>query len=108
MGEGTFPDAMRPFIEPSLVAPAVIWLASEQCDWNGEILIAGGGHFARARCFESQGIDFDDPVNLTAEALASQMPEVADMIGALMPDDALSAVGNTFTRLGRLAGLPGA
>ncbi len=105
MGEGTFPEAMRPFIEPSLVAPAVTWLASDRCDWNGEVLIAGGGHFARARAFESRGVDFDDPTTIDAEALDDAMPRIAAMDDALMPDDALGAVGKTFERLGALAGL---
>lgn len=105
MGEGAFPESMRPFIQPSLVAPAVAWLASDACDWNGEVLVAGGGHFARARPFESQGIDFDNPDDITIEALDGRIGEIADMTDALMPDDALGAVGKTFERLGKLAGL---
>lgn len=104
MGEGTFPEAMRPFIDPALVAPAVAWLASDRCDWNGEVLIAGGGHFARARTFESKGVDFDDPAQLDADALDAAIPRIADMDGASMPDDALAAVGETFDRLAALAG----
>lgn len=107
MGEGTFPEAMRPFIDPALVAPAVVWLASDRCDWNGEVLIAGGGHFARARTFESTGVDFDDPATIDAEALDAAMPRIADMADALQPDDALGAVGKTFARLTDLAGRSG-
>ncbi len=29
------------------VVPMVLWLASEQCGANGEVIIAGGGHFRR-------------------------------------------------------------
>jgi len=101
MGEGTFPEEMRPYIEPALVAPAVVWLASDRCDWNGEVLIAGGGHFARARMFESKGIDFDDPATIDAEALDAAIEQVGDMAGAVMPADALGAVGKTFDRLAR-------
>lgn len=104
MGEGTFPEAMRPYIDPSLVAPAVTWLASDRCDWNGEILIAGGGHFARARSWESAGLDFDDPAVVDAEAIDGQIARIADPANGQWPDDALAAVGKTFARLERLAG----
>lgn len=107
MGEGTFPEAMRPFIDPGLVAPAVVWLASDRCDWNGEVLIAGGGHFARARTIESRGVDFDDPAALDAEAVDAAIARIGDMAEPLMPGDALGAVGQTFTRLANLAGLTG-
>jgi NAD(P)-dependent dehydrogenase (short-subunit alcohol dehydrogenase family) len=107
MGEGTFPEAMRPYIDPALVAPAVTWLASERCDWNGEILIAGGGHFARARTAESAGCDFDDPAAIDAEAVAARSAAIADLGDAGWPDDALAAVGRTFARLERMAGAAG-
>jgi NAD(P)-dependent dehydrogenase (short-subunit alcohol dehydrogenase family) len=104
MGEGTFPEAMRPYIDPALVAPAVVWLASACCDWTGEVLIAGGGHFARARAIESLGCDFDDPASITAEALDGAMDRIADLTNAEMPGDALGAVGKTFARLAALPG----
>lgn len=107
MGEGTFPEAMRPYIDPALVAPGVSWLASDRCDWNGEVLIAGGGHFARARAVESRGIDFDDPAAIDAEAIDRADDRIADMADPLLPDDALGAVGMTFARLERLAGFAG-
>ncbi|WP_189621117.1 SDR family NAD(P)-dependent oxidoreductase [Novosphingobium colocasiae] len=106
MGEGTFPEAMRPYIDPALVAPAVTWMASDRCDWNGEILIAGGGHFARARVSETTGIDIDNPAGISAEAIHAHNAEIADTAGILMPDNALSAVGTTFARLARLSGTP--
>ncbi|WP_068091214.1 SDR family NAD(P)-dependent oxidoreductase [Novosphingobium rosa] len=103
MGEGTFPEAMRPFIDPALVAPGVVWLASGDCPWHGEVLIAGGGHFARACSVESRGVDFDDPATLDAEAVELAIHRISDMKDALMPGDALGAVGATFERLARLA-----
>ena len=103
MGEGTFPEAMRPYIDPALVAPGLIWLASDRCDWNGEVLIAGGGHFARARAIESRGVDFDDPASIGAEAVGNAVDGIANMVDPILPDDALGAVGTTFTRLERLS-----
>lgn len=102
MGEGTFPEAMRPYIDPALVAPGVSWLASDGCDWRGEVLIAGGGHFARARAVESRGVDFDDLKLIDAEAIDLAKDGIADMADLLLPDDALGAVGKTFARLERL------
>jgi NAD(P)-dependent dehydrogenase (short-subunit alcohol dehydrogenase family) len=99
MGEGTFPEAMRPYIDPALVAPAVTWMASDACDWNGEVMIAGGGHFARAMTGESVGVDFADPAAIHAEAIDREIGAISRFAGARFPADALDAVGSTFARI---------
>jgi NAD(P)-dependent dehydrogenase (short-subunit alcohol dehydrogenase family) len=103
MGEGAFPEAMRPYIDPACVAPAVTWLASDRCMLQGEILIAGGGHFAIARILESLGVDIDDPSKLSAEVIDAGIAGIADLTNAPHYYDALSAVGKTFSRLDALA-----
>jgi NAD(P)-dependent dehydrogenase (short-subunit alcohol dehydrogenase family) len=100
-----FPRELERLIDPAQVAAAVAYLASEACTLNGEILVAGGGHFALARTVESRGIDLDDPTTASAEIVAERWNEIADMKDALVYDDALQAVGVTFTRLKKLAGL---
>lgn len=55
MAEGLDTSAYPP-MEPSLVAPAVGWLAHENCSLSGEMLIAVAGRVARALIVESPGV----------------------------------------------------
>ncbi len=43
---------------PESVAPLATWLASAECDANGEIWVAGGGYVRRARMMEGDGAAF--------------------------------------------------
>jgi NAD(P)-dependent dehydrogenase (short-subunit alcohol dehydrogenase family) len=103
--EGVFPDALRPLLDPAQVSALVAFLACEGCSLNGEVLIAGGGHFAAAETRESVGIDIDDPAEITAERLAQEIGAMTDMTGAIRYTDAMEAVGVTFARLKQRAGL---
>ncbi len=102
MGD-VFPKDIAPFIDPAQVAAAVSLLCSEQCPLSGEIVIAGGGHFALARTIESRGIDIDDPKQVTAEALMARLGAIGDFSDPLDYPDALQAVGVTFDRVKRRA-----
>lgn len=104
MGD-VFPQEIADQIDPAQVAAAVAWLTSEACPLNGEIVIAGGGHFAVARTVESRGIDLPDPAQVSAEAIAAAWPRIADLDRPLAYDDALKAVGATFDAVKRRAGL---
>ncbi|MEQ1493106.1 MAG: SDR family NAD(P)-dependent oxidoreductase, partial [Terricaulis sp.] len=44
---------------PESVAPLATWLASAECEANGEIWVAGGGYVRRARMMEGDGAAFD-------------------------------------------------
>jgi len=70
---------------------------------SGDIVIAGGGHFATARTLESRGIDIDNPAEVSAEAIAARLAEISDMRDPLLFSDALKAVGKTFDRVKSLA-----
>jgi len=98
-----FPKDIADFIDPAQVAAAVALLCSAQCPVSGEIVIAGGGHFATARTLESRGIDIDNPADVSAEAIASRWAEIADLRDPLLYPDALAAVGATFARVKTLA-----
>ena len=102
-GEGVFPEPLRPYLQPRQVSELVAFLASEACNLNGEILIAGACHVATAETRETVGIDFDDPAAITAEALAARLPEIQNSEGAIRYRDAMAAVGATFERLKGLA-----
>ena len=103
--EGVFPEALRPLLDSSQVSALVAWLMSDGCRENGRIFIAGGGHFAVAETRETRGIDIDDPADINAEFLAARITEITDPAEAIVYEDAMAAVGATFERLKRLAGL---
>jgi NAD(P)-dependent dehydrogenase (short-subunit alcohol dehydrogenase family) len=98
-----FPKDIADYIDAAQVAAAVALLCSEQCPVSGEIVIAGGGHFATARTLESRGIDIDDPAQVSAEAIAARWKDIAEMRDPLLYPDALAAVGATFARVKALA-----
>ncbi len=98
-----FPKDIADYIDPAQVASAVALLCSEACPVTGDIVIAGGGHFATARTLESRGIDIDDPAEVSAEAIAARLAEISDMRDPLLFPDALKAVGATFDRVKFLA-----
>ena len=98
-----FPKDIADYIDPAQVASAVALLCSEACPVSGDIMIAGGGHFATARTLESRGIDIDDPAEVSAEAIAARLAEISDMRDPLLFPDALKAVGSTFDRVKSLA-----
>jgi len=98
-----FPKDIAEQIDPAQVAAAVALLASEACPVSGEIVIAGGGHFAIARALESRGIDMDDPADVSAETIGRRLGEIRDMRDPLHYPDALAAVGTTFARVKRIA-----
>ena len=98
-----FPKDIADYIDPAQVASAVALLCSEACPVSGDIVIAGGGHFATARTLESGGIDIDDPAEMSAEAIVAQLAEISDMRDPLLFPDALKAVGATFDRVKSLA-----
>ena len=98
-----FPKDIADYIDPAQVAAALALLCSENCPVSGEIVIAGGGHFATARTLESRGIDIDDPAQVSTEAIAARWSEIADLRDPLLYPDALAAVGATFARVKALA-----
>lgn len=102
---GAFPAELEPLLDPAQVSAVVAFLASDACTRSGDILIAGGGHFSAARTVESRGIDIEDPSEITVEAIAERYSEITDMAGAIQFPDAMEAVGATFDKLRRRAGL---
>ena len=68
-----FPKDIADYIDPAQVASAIVILCSEACPVSGEIVIAGGGHFATARTLESRGIDIDNPAEVSAEAIVARL-----------------------------------
>lgn len=68
---------------PESVAPLATWLASADCEANGEIWVAGGGYVRRARMMEGDGAAFDALSDVPAALEASRsMRNAAGFSGA--------------------------
>jgi NAD(P)-dependent dehydrogenase (short-subunit alcohol dehydrogenase family) len=81
MTEPTMPDDLRDVLEPDLVAAAVAYLCSEQCELNGEVLSAGGGRVARFFVGLTPGWG---SASLTADQIAEHIAEITDEAGYLV------------------------
>jgi NAD(P)-dependent dehydrogenase (short-subunit alcohol dehydrogenase family) len=78
---------------PELVAPLVVWLASEQCDANGETFIAGSGHFGRAWPVENAGVKLTG-AEIAPEDVARHMAAIrAETAPRTYPDALASFLG---------------
>jgi NAD(P)-dependent dehydrogenase (short-subunit alcohol dehydrogenase family) len=78
--------AMEKSFAPDLVAPLVGWLASEDCDVSGEVLVSGAGIVRRAGVGETA-------------ALALDSAPVADVVHALFgqPVHSFASANDSFT-----------
>jgi NAD(P)-dependent dehydrogenase (short-subunit alcohol dehydrogenase family) len=79
---------------PELVAPLVAWLASEQCNANGETFIAGSGHFGRAWAVENAGVKLAAGKPIAPEDVAARIAEIrAETAPRGYPDAVASFLG---------------
>lgn len=94
MHEAAIDDAQmlawtRKTMPPELVAPAVVWLASENCSVSGQVFAVWAGRVARVAI--GTGTGFFDPA-LTPEKLAEHYPTVAAVDTLYEPADSLDEV----------------
>lgn len=75
MADGLDTSTYPPTMGPDMVAPAVAWLAHEECSVTGEMFISMGGRVARAFMAETVGVARDD---WSPERIAEQMPAIRD------------------------------
>jgi NAD(P)-dependent dehydrogenase (short-subunit alcohol dehydrogenase family) len=94
-----FPRELAEELSPAHVTAGVTYLASRECTLNGEILIAGGGHFSIAKTIETLGIDIEDPAQISADAVLANIDTITDTSRIEIYPDALAAVQVTFNRL---------
>jgi NAD(P)-dependent dehydrogenase (short-subunit alcohol dehydrogenase family) len=80
MAEGLDTSAYPP-MDPELVAPAVGYLAHQDCAVSGEMLIAMAGRVARAYTMETVGVFQPD---WTIEQIADRLEGIRDAQGALL------------------------
>ena len=69
------PDAFAKS-RPELVAPAVMYLCSEQCQDSGMYINAGSGNFSRSNILTNPGIFIENP---TAEDIAANWSKITDL-----------------------------
>ncbi len=87
--------AMIKEASPERVSAAVAFLASEACDFSGEVVAAGAGYFARVQIMESQGVHLV-LADVSPEAVAANWGKIADMAGARPFDSAGAALAGAF------------
>lgn len=75
MSEGIDTSKFPP-MDPSLVAPAVAWLAHDSCSITGEMLVSVAGRVARAYAAETQGVY---KPSWTIEDIAANIDAIRDM-----------------------------
>lgn len=72
-------------LDPSSVAPVVVYLASDQCDVTGQILSVAGGRVSRVVVAEPPGYYSDA---LTPESIRDNWSTIASMDDLLVPNEA--------------------
>jgi NAD(P)-dependent dehydrogenase (short-subunit alcohol dehydrogenase family) len=85
MTEDLLPPEMLAKLGPETVAPAAVYLVSEEAPTNA-IINAGGGGFERAHVTLTRGIHVAAE-DMTAETVAARFGEISDRTGELVPDN---------------------
>lgn len=76
---GIFPEDVDPLVRPDWVAALVAYLCSEKCERTGQVISAGGGHYAGVQILESPGISLRSDTQATPEEIAQRFDEICDM-----------------------------
>ena len=79
MTEGLRPPAIAERLKPDYVTPGVVYLCSEEAP-TGAILTAGGGAFALARLYETEGVYLGEG-GLSVEEVRDNWSKIADPAG---------------------------
>ena len=96
MTEGLFGEVMESF-DPAEVSPVVAYLASEECEVNGEVWSAGGGQVSRFFIGLTEGY-FKHPSGgaITPEDVAEHLNDIRSEDGYIVPfssQDELAKLG---------------
>jgi NAD(P)-dependent dehydrogenase (short-subunit alcohol dehydrogenase family) len=89
MTETIMPPEVLDKLKPEFVSPLVAYLASEQCNDNGQIYAVGGGYMSRVAVVEAPGVVLGGSVS--PEAVAEQWPQINDLTGAQPYQNAMEA-----------------
>jgi NAD(P)-dependent dehydrogenase (short-subunit alcohol dehydrogenase family) len=80
MTEDILPEEMLKALDPAFVSPLVVHLASEECTDSGEVVLAGGGNYARVHFMQAKGAQF--PGVPSVDDIAAQWDTIMSMEGA--------------------------
>ena len=82
MTEDIMPEEMLKALDPAFVSPLVVHLATEECTDSGEVVLAGGGNYARVHFMQAAGAHFQGVP--TVDDIASQWDTIMNMEGAAL------------------------
>jgi NAD(P)-dependent dehydrogenase (short-subunit alcohol dehydrogenase family) len=80
MTEDIMPEEMLAVLDPAFVSPLVVHLASEECTDSGEIVVAGGGNYARVHYMQAKGAQFSEVPSV--DDVAAKWSQIMDLEGA--------------------------
>jgi len=72
-------------VEPELVTPMVVYLASEACGYTHEVFSAGGGRYARVFVGLAPGWFAGKGVEVSAEDVAAHIDDIRNQDGYVVP-----------------------
>lgn len=90
-GVGAISGEMDKLMHPALVAPAVVYMASEACEFTAHTISAGVGGFGRVHFFETKGVQFDPRQPVTVDMFADAVPRLTDLSTANPPPPGILA-----------------
>ena len=82
MTENLMPPELLEKMKPEYVAPAVAYMASEECAFTGTVISAAGGVFSRVAIMENEGVLLDPARGITIERFRENLDHITDMSGA--------------------------
>jgi NAD(P)-dependent dehydrogenase (short-subunit alcohol dehydrogenase family) len=82
MTENLMPPELLEKMKPEYVAPAVAYMASEECAFTGTVISAAGGVFSRVAIMENEGVLLDPAQGITIERFRENLDRITDMSGA--------------------------
>jgi NAD(P)-dependent dehydrogenase (short-subunit alcohol dehydrogenase family) len=91
MTEDVLPAELLARMGPETVAPAAVFLVSEDAPTNA-VINAGGGGFERSYVTLTQGIHVK-PEDMNAETVAARFAEISDRTGEIVPDNGAAQGG---------------
>ena len=78
-GLGAVSSELDELMQAAHVAPAVAYMASEDCDFSANIITAAAGGFGRVQFFETAGVQFDPRKPITVDMFADAVCRLTDL-----------------------------
>ncbi len=82
MTQDHLPPALAQALAPENLGPLVAWLLGPDCELNGEVVVAGGGRYARAWPVETRAVQGRDLPRVWAELLTLEGRPQRDAVAA--------------------------